>query len=119
MKYLVLLTLFPSVALAHAQLEQAVPAVGSTVATAPAELRLDFSEALEPRFCKVEVTDAAGAPFNAGKLRTDPANAEHLLVPIGKLPGGIYAVTWHAVSVDTHRTQGLYHFTVAVAAIAP
>jgi methionine-rich copper-binding protein CopC len=37
-------------ALAHAQLQKAVPAVGGTVTASPREIRLKFSEGLEPRF---------------------------------------------------------------------
>ncbi|MGH6674956.1 MAG: copper resistance protein CopC [Xanthobacteraceae bacterium] len=29
------------------------------------------------------------------------------------LKPGIYIVSWHVVSVDTHHTQGTYKFTVA------
>ena len=36
---------------AHALLRHAEPAVGSTVAGAPKELALTFSEAVEPAFC--------------------------------------------------------------------
>ena len=97
---------------AHAMLEQAVPPVGSTVPSAPGELRLSFSEALEPRFCRIAVTDASGAPMNAGAIRTDPADPSRLLVPVRALRPGTYGVSWHAVSVDTHRTEGSYRFTV-------
>ncbi len=114
MKYLLALAvLFPVSAWAHAQLEEAVPPVGSTVAAAPAELQMSFSEGLEPRFCKVAVTAASGASVNNGALHVDPADAKHLFVPVSKLAPGVYTVTWHAVSVDTHKTQGTYHFTVS------
>jgi methionine-rich copper-binding protein CopC len=29
------------------------------------------------------------------------------------LKPGRYGVSWHAVSVDTHRTEGKYNFVVA------
>jgi methionine-rich copper-binding protein CopC len=29
-----------------------------------------------------------------------------------KLGPGVYDVNWHAVSVDTHHTQGSFSFTV-------
>nr|WP_280113455.1 copper resistance protein CopC [Methylobacterium nodulans] len=29
-----------------------------------------------------------------------------------RLPPGIYRVTWHVVSVDTHRTQGSFTFEI-------
>ena len=103
----------PTLAAAHAMLEKATPPVGGTVHAAPAELQLGFSEAIEPRFSKVAVTGPGDAAVNAGALHTDPADPKHLLVPVAGLPPGTYTVTWHAVSVDTHRTEGRYRFTVA------
>jgi len=28
------------------------------------------------------------------------------------LPPGIYTVIWHVTSIDTHKTEGRYQFTV-------
>jgi methionine-rich copper-binding protein CopC len=33
-------------------------------------------------------------------------------LPLKQLPPGRYRVTWHAVSVDTHRTEGKYNFLI-------
>jgi methionine-rich copper-binding protein CopC len=107
------LLLAPAAAAAHAMLEAAIPPVGSTVTQAPTELALTYSESIEPRFSKVAVTDATGARLDQGDLRVDPQNATHLIVPVKPLPPGTYTVTWHAVSVDAHRTQGSYHFKVS------
>jgi copper resistance protein C len=98
-------------AFAHAQLERATPAVGGTVA-APSEIRLEFSEGVEPKFSKISVTGPEGAvPLGAAK--TESGNQAVLIAPISKpLPGGVYKVHWHAVSVDTHHTQGTCEFTV-------
>lgn len=112
LKYLVAALAIPAAAAAHAQLERAVPPVGSTVAHAPGELQMSFSERLEPRFTTVTVTDAQGRAMTAGALHLDPADGAHLLVPVRPLGTGTYTVRWHAVSVDTHRTQGTYSFTV-------
>jgi methionine-rich copper-binding protein CopC len=106
------LLLAPAAASAHARLESAIPPAGSTVARAPAELALTYSESIEPHFSKVAVTDATGARMDQGDLHVDPQDATHLLVPVKPLPPGSYTVTWHAVSVDAHRTQGSYHFKV-------
>jgi hypothetical protein len=36
-----------------------------------------------------------------------------LIVPVAKaLAPGVYSVKWHAVSLDTHHTQGTFDFTV-------
>jgi len=100
-------------ALAHAQLEKATPGVGSTVASA-SEIRLEFSEGVEPKFTGVTLTVAGGAAQPLGKPSVDPGDAKILIVRIAKpLKPGVYEVDWHAVSVDTHHTQGNFTFTVA------
>ena len=98
-------------AFAHAQLEKATPPVGGTVASA-SEIRLEFSEGVEPKFTKVSLTGPGGAvPLGAGN--TEPSNQAVLTVPISKpLSAGVYKVHWQAVSVDTHHTQGTFAFTV-------
>jgi copper resistance protein C len=98
-------------AFAHAQLEKAMPAVGGTVSSA-SEIRLEFSEGVEPKFSKVSVTGPGGA-VPLGTAKTDTSNQAVLIVPISKpLPAGDYKVHWRAVSVDTHHTQGTFEFTV-------
>ena len=99
-------------AFAHAQLEKATPAVGGAV-TSPAEIRLKFSEGVEWRFSGIALTAEGGAAVPLGKPSVDPADSSVLIVKVGKaLPPGLYTVTWHAVSVDTHHTQGDFQFTV-------
>ena len=53
-------------AVAHAFLNQAVPPVGGTVAASPPEIRLYFSEAIEPRFSGIELTSLDGRPVKTG-----------------------------------------------------
>ena len=99
-------------AFAHAQLEKATPAVGGTVASAH-QIQLEFSEGVEPRFSGVTLTSAGGGSVPLGRAKTEADNASVLVVPIDKpLSPGVYTVRWHAVSVDTHHTQGDFQFTV-------
>jgi methionine-rich copper-binding protein CopC len=98
---------------AHAQLRSASPAVGSTVKTPPSEVVITFSEALEPKFSSIAVTDAAGKRVDNGDLRLSATDPKQLIVGLAGVGAGTYTVTWHAVSVDTHRTQGSFHFSVA------
>ena len=73
-------------AFAHAQLEKATPPVGGTVASA-SEIRLEFSEGVEPKFTKVSLTGPGGAvPLGAAK--TESGNQAVLIVPITKGAGG-------------------------------
>jgi methionine-rich copper-binding protein CopC len=98
-------------AFAHAQLEKATPAVGGTVAS-PSEIRLEFSEGVEPKFTKVSMIGPGGA-VPLGAANTEAGNQAVLIVPISKpLSPGAYKVHWQAVSVDTHHTQGTFEFTV-------
>jgi hypothetical protein len=101
------LTLVAQPAFAHAMLDHASPSAGSVVA-APKEVVLQYSEALEPTFSSVDVRGADGA--SAG----DKADVKDttMRVKLKALVPGRYTVTWHAVSVDTHRTDGKYSFTV-------
>jgi len=99
-------------AFAHAQLEKATPAVGSTVSP-PSDIRLEFSEGVEPRFSGVTLAAAGGASVALGVAKVEAGDAKVLIVPIAKpLSPGVYTVHWHAVSVDTHHTQGTFEFSV-------
>lgn len=99
-------------AIAHAFPDRALPAVGSTVTTAPHQVEIWFSEKLEPAFSRIEVFDSAGKRVDGGDTRADPQNESLLLVSLKPLPPGIYKVHWRAVSVDTHATEGDFTFTV-------
>jgi hypothetical protein len=97
---------------AHALLRHAQPPVGATVKAAPADLLLIFTEGVEPAFSSVAVTGPGGARVDTGTVRTDPKDATHLLVALQPLAPGTYTVIWHVTSVDTHKTDGSYQFTV-------
>ncbi len=108
---ILIFTLAASAAFAHAQLESALPPVGGTV-SAPSEIRLTFSEGVEPKFCSVTLT-SQGAAQPLGTPHVAAGDNKALIANIGKaLPPGIYTVKWRAVSVDTHHTQGSFDFTV-------
>lgn len=98
---------------AHAFLDHAAPAVGSTVAATPGEVRIWFTEAIEPAFSTIAVTDEGGRRVDQGKPERDPNDATMLRVAVAPLAPGTYKVTWHVVSVDTHSTQGNFTFRVA------
>jgi copper resistance protein C len=106
------LALAPIAALAHAHLDHATPAVGSTVAQSPKEVSLWFTEALEAKFSTIEVRDAQGKPMQAGPATLARDNTAQLRVPLKPLPPGTYKVIWRVLSVDTHRTEGDFTFRV-------
>ena len=103
--------LAPLPAAAHAFLATANPRVGSTIAAAPPQLLLNFTEGVEPDLSSVAVTNAAGAVVSIGHCHT-AGRADRLAIALGKLPPGAYTVTWHAVAIDLHKTEGHFVFHV-------
>ena len=101
-----------SPALAHAFIEHANPPVGASVDASPPELSIEFTEGVEPMFSKIEVNGAGGAAVATGKPHVAPDNNRRLIIDLPKLPPGTYTVIWHATSVDTHKTEGHFTFTV-------
>jgi methionine-rich copper-binding protein CopC len=94
---------------AHATLQSAQPRVGSTVASAPSQVTLSFSQRLEPNFSSITVTNGSGQRVDGGKASVSGSTMSVSLRAIGP---GTYHVTWRALSVDTHTTQGSFSFTV-------
>jgi len=97
---------------AHAFLDHAVPAVGSTVAAAPAQIDMFFTQDLEPAFTGASLADANGQPIATGAAAVDPQNKAELVLKVPRLAPGHYKVSWHVVSVDTHRTEGSFGFDI-------
>jgi hypothetical protein len=98
---------------AHAFLDHSSPAVGSTVPAAPAAVTMWFTQQLEPAFTTATVTDKSGNNVDSSAARVDPQEPTELRVSLRPLPPGTYTVSWHALSVDTHTTQGHFTFDVA------
>ncbi len=97
---------------AHAHLKSETPAADST-SKGQKDLRLTFSEAVEAQFTKVTVTNG-GKAVSVKSIATDPADQKVLIVtPEQPLTSGEYKLEWHAVSADTHKTDGSYSFKIA------
>src|SRR5436190_8965098 len=96
-------------ATAHALLDRAEPRVGNTVATAPREVTLWFTQKLEAAFSGVRVTNAAGQRVDAGGTRV---NGNVMSVTLRSGGPGTYRVDWKVLSVDTHTTEGSFTFRV-------
>ncbi|MDR3507237.1 MAG: copper homeostasis periplasmic binding protein CopC [Caulobacteraceae bacterium] len=99
------------VAQAHAHLLSSAPAPDS-IAPAPSQIRLAFSERLEPKFSGFEVDGADGKKAVVA-VSTDPSDPQVLIgTPKAPLSAGMYRVVWWAVSADSHRMTGAFAFTV-------
>ena len=99
-------------AFAHAFLDHAVPLVGSTVRGSPADVKVWFTQELEPAFSNLRVVDQNGAQVNRQNSTVDPSDRMLMEVSLPSLPPGKYKVFWHALSVDTHTTEGTFSFEI-------
>ena len=104
--------MFVSVAGAHAFLDHATPAVGSAVRASPAQVKLWFTQKLEPAFSSVRVLDRSGKQVDKGNPQVDRTDATLLFVSLPQLAPGTYRVAWRVLSVDTHVTEGDFTFNV-------
>ena len=97
---------------AHAFLKDAEPGVGSTVQTSPSEVRIRFTENVEPAFSSIQVLDASGKEVDKRDVHLDRSDGALLHVSLPRLNAGVYEVVWRVVSVDTHVTNGNFTFRV-------
>jgi copper resistance protein C len=98
---------------AHAFLDRAIPAVGSTLRSPPPEVSIWFTQELEPAFSAIEITNEKGNRVDENDPHVDQSDPTLLHVSLKQLVPGTYRVHWHVLSVDTHRTEGNFSFTVA------
>jgi copper resistance protein C len=99
-------------ALAHTKLESSMPQANAVVATAPTQVRLQFSDPLELPFSKVKLVDEKGAVVEASKIAVDGANPKALVATVPALRSGAYRVQWSTVTRDGHKVKGEFAFRV-------
>jgi methionine-rich copper-binding protein CopC len=98
---------------AHAFLVRAEPRVGSKVNKVPAEVRVWFSETVRAGASSIHVFDVSGKQVDKKDTHSDRTNRAVLCVSlIPALTPGSYKVIWRVTSMDTHVTDGNFHFQI-------
>ncbi|MCO7220178.1 copper resistance protein CopC, partial [Klenkia sp. PcliD-1-E] len=102
---------------AHATLVTSSPAEGARLDTAPAEVTLQFDEAVSLGAGYARVLGAGGDRVDTGAASvTDDV----LTIPLrDDLPDASYVVTWRVVSADSHPVSGAYAFVVGDGELVP
>jgi methionine-rich copper-binding protein CopC len=105
---------FATVATAHSDTFQSVPANDAVVNTPVTELQFTFVEAVQQDFSpEVVLMDAAGTSVELGIPRFDVTGATMTVEIVGgALPNGLYTSSYRIVSVDGHPASGEISFTV-------
>lgn len=105
--YAILLAI-SSPAWSHAQPQRQSPPAGQTI-PAPKQVRIDFSEPLEPAFSQIQLLGPKGNSISSAKTQVD---GNHMTLALSPLAKGSYQVKWRVMARDGHRTQGHYSFQV-------
>lgn len=100
---------------AHSVLAETVPAQGSTVDTAPEEIRLVFNEPVDLPDGAIALFDASGARVEVGAAHHPSGRPNEMVASVGKLGRGSYVVSWKAMSADSHPLNGAFTFSVGEA----
>jgi copper resistance protein C len=100
------------IAFAHPQIDHAVPPVGSTVTTSPPEIRIFFTQALNPAQSGIDLAADSGTPVTTGRAVVDTADPQQMALKLPVLAPGKYRVNWHVVSTDGHPLDGHYTFEI-------
>jgi putative copper export protein/methionine-rich copper-binding protein CopC len=107
---------FPAQAAAHLKLQSSSPAQGDTVRTSLTEIRVRFTQAVEPRYTTVSILDSNGNALNLGAL--EPVGAGKTTEFVYKLThpivAGDFVVQWKTAGADGHVVNGSFDFTVDV-----
>ncbi len=107
----------PSSAAAHAALERAIPPVQTSVDRAPAEVRLEFSQAVTLVAGSLEVMSANGTLVSRPPTLSD--NGRTISARLTRSERGAYTVRWRELSADGHIGTGVFTFGVDVPAPPP
>ena len=102
----------PRPAWPHASLVRSSPTRRATLTTAPDRVQLWFNEAIEPKFSRVSVWDAAGQEVDLGDARVEPEDPNRLIVGLKPLGRGTYRVRFRVLSVDGHVVESEFPFTL-------
>lgn len=115
---LALLTI-PAIAAAHAKFASSTPAPGSSLQTAPTEVRVTFSEEIQPGGSSFTVTDAAGTKVGSGTADLTVADRNVLEGKVTITRPGIYTVKWTSLSIDGDTVTGAFSFGFKASALIP
>jgi copper transport protein len=100
----------------HLALQSSTPAQGDTVRTSLTQIRITFTQAVEPRYTSLRLLDSNGnalelgtlVPVGEGKTRDFIYKLSHPIVD------GAFVVQWKSAGEDGHVVAGSFDFTVDV-----
>jgi len=115
LKFVLLLVLLmgTSAVLAHAKYERSDPGRRSVVARSPSDIKIWFSEQLEPAYSTIVVKTKEGDSVTDEKaFVADDGSGKLLILKLPKLEPGKYSVFYRVLSVDGHIVDSKFKFRI-------
>ena len=107
---------FVSPVQAHANLSRSNPPANGVLASSPEEIRLWFTEPLEPEFSSITIRDSNGEELPLPAVTISPDAPLEMALKPDNLSDGTYTLSWKVVSTaDGHATHGSFPFAVGEA----
>jgi methionine-rich copper-binding protein CopC len=98
--------------LAHAGYQDSDPQPGAVLQSAPAQVKMWFTEDLDPA-SSLTVQAADGTVVSNGPAQVSPDNTQLLIVSLKPIGNGTYTVLWHSVADDDKGVEeGQFKFQV-------
>ncbi len=117
---IVVLLALAATAVAHAGLESADPAPGSTIPETPELITAEFTDRLDPALSSLTLAAPDGTILATGGVAAEDPEARQMALRPPTLPDGVYTVGWTAVSDDDKNVEtGSYTLTVATPTAPP
>jgi copper transport protein len=108
----------PAIAAAHVTILEASPATQSRVENAPAQIRLEFTEAVTATSNAIQVLAPEGRVLSG--TSTISQGGRVVSAPVsGLVRGSAYTVRWRVTGQDGHSPSGVYTFGIGVGAPPP
>ncbi len=113
--------LLASSVLAHAKLKEAVPAPDSTVTVAPKDVKMVFTEEIDPKRSSAKVFNATNTQVDNGDSAVNVNARTQMTVTLKQpLANGVYTVKWEVVTPDDDgKSNGEFKFTLQAPVASP
>lgn len=102
----------PATVWAHATLVRSAPGQNAVLAVAPTQIRLWFSEPIDPTARALEVRGPDGRRIDVGRASVAQDNDSEMVGAIHAVRNGTYVVRWKVISADTHVVSDTFEFSV-------
>jgi methionine-rich copper-binding protein CopC len=99
-------------AFAKTTLVASSPAKDQALEAPPIELRLTFSERVEPRTCRIKLVSGDGRNVDADRPHADRSDPNSLVASVPVLRKGSWRARWTAVGADGHKLRGDFSFSI-------